>query len=325
MTSGHIVMKSFVFLTPLVWLAGTVLAQTCYTPDGFAVTNPEVAPCKIDPVRTICCHSNRTLAAGSPHESGNVADECLPNGICQNRYTYQGKAEAKFWLEYCTNRDLESGRCMDVCRDARGEKGTSMITPCDGSANSTEWCCGDTVACCGGTSAISFPQRFVGMVNGTIAGSSPTPTPTTTPTPSSLRSPETGNSTSTPAGLPSGTSNPPSPSPPTPPQSPSLSTGAKAGIGIGAVLGALAILGIGFFASKVRRLKKEAQRSRAAEMSLTPSYADLYPDKYQHSGFPPSELPSHPPAELADTVRAAELGDHRESDTGVEGKMPELV
>ena len=285
-------MKSRFLFVHLALLPYAVLAQTCYNTAGIAITDPEVVPCAISPVKSLCCYSNRTLPAGGPHEKGNTADECLASGICQNRFTFEGKPGTTYWLEHCTDRDIESGNCMDICRSSRGPSGTAMITPCDGTNKSEKWCCGDTTACCANANRdlVTFPMEFVGMINGTIASLVTTPTPTPTPTPGFVSSATT--TTGTP--LPTSTSSAPSAAP----QNTGLSTGAKAGIAIGAVLGVLALIGVGFFARKALAWKKEAEGARAANLN-TPSYADLYPSKYEHSGFAPTELPSNPPAELA--------------------------
>jgi hypothetical protein len=297
-------MKSFTFVACLALLPYTALAQTCYSPAGMAITDVQVVPCANNPVRSICCFSNRTLPAGGAHENGNTADECLPSGICQNRFTFQGQPKATYWLEYCTDKDIESGNCMDICRRTRGSEGTSMITPCDGTNSSAQWCCGDTTACCANANAdlVSFPKEFVGMINGTIASLATIATPT--PTPSSTRA---SSSTSAPAT----SSARPTSSPSSTPQSTGLSTGAKAGIGIGAACGVLALIGIIFFARKALAWKREAARAKAYDVN-TPSYADLYPrdaSKFEHSGFPPTELPANPPVELA--APEYEMGDRK--------------
>lgn len=294
-------MKSLpLIIASFTLLPYTTLAQTCYNPAGIAVTDPQVVPCANSPVKSICCYSNRTLPAGGAHENGNTADECLPNGLCQNRYTFQGKSMATYWLEYCTDKDIESGDCMDICRSSRGDSGTSMITPCDGTNTSEKWCCGDTTACCANANRdlVSFPKQFVGMINGTIANLTTTGKSTPTPTPTSSRTPSASTSATS------------TPSPSAVPASTGLSTAAKAGIAIGAVAGVLLLVGVAFFTRKALKWKKEAESARVHDMNK-PSYADLYPAKYEHSGYGPQELPSHPPAELA--APDVELGDHRDS------------
>lgn len=84
------------------------------------------------------------------------------------------------------------------------------MTPCDGSANSTTWCCGDSRYCCGTSSAVTIAQVL------SPATSSPSST-------SGIATPSTSPSAS--SGSSSG-----------------LSTGAKAGVGVGVAVGALAII-----------------------------------------------------------------------------------
>jgi hypothetical protein len=316
-------MRSFVLIA---LLPITALAQTCYSPAGLPVQKEEVVPCALDGVTSICCYTNRTREAGMSHEGGATADECLPNGICQNRFTYQGKAEATYWIEYCTEKDYASGKCMDICASQRGEAGTSMITPCGGQSNSTKWCCGASDDCCSNPNAdsIEIPLVFEGMINGTVASvatAEPTPTPTILTSIASTFPKIT--SQSAPSSLPS-PSQSPSQSPSSSPSvqaTTGLSTGSKAGIGIGVTLGALALVGIGFFARKAMGWKKEAQRAKEANLINPVTSEYFYPDKYHQSGFAPSELPSPPPAELA--VPPAELGNYHESKP--EAKNPNVT
>lgn len=86
------------------------------------------------------------------------------------------------------------------------------MTPCDGTANSTTWCCGDSRYCCGTSSAVTIAQVL------SPATSSPASTST-----SGIATPSTSPSAS--SGSNSG-----------------LSTGAKAGVGVGVAVGALSII-----------------------------------------------------------------------------------
>jgi hypothetical protein len=65
-------------------------AATCYFANGTALPNtPDYAsyqPCASGPVTT-CCGTNRALPAGAIRNEGFTSDECLPNGLCQNRYS----------------------------------------------------------------------------------------------------------------------------------------------------------------------------------------------------------------------------------------------
>lgn len=45
-----------------------------------------------------------------------------------------------------------------------------MMTPCDGTANSTRWCCGDNVECCSGDIGVeTIAQTFTGMIASSTA------------------------------------------------------------------------------------------------------------------------------------------------------------
>jgi hypothetical protein len=302
-------MRSLILVAHFALYPILSLAQKCYSLFGLEVTADEVVPCKLDAVTSICCSTNRTRAPGMSHEGGNTADECLPNGLCQNRFTYEGKPDVTYWVEYCTDKDYKSGKCMDICADQRRDTGAAMITPCDGTNKSEKWCCGKSDACCWNPNkdSITFPQRFEGMINGTVA-SLALAGPTSTESLLGIGSTPTTSTTRT---LISESSTPQSQSPSPLAQSVStglstgLSTGAKAGIAVGAVAGVIALVGAVFFARKAMRWKKEAQRARETNAQTQP-YAKIYPDKYYQAGFAPSELPSLAPAELA--VPPAELG-----------------
>lgn len=100
-----------------------------------------------------------------------------------------------------------------------------QLTPCDGTATSEKWCCGDSTDCCSAGfeyKALYIPQKLSNTSSAQSLYSAQAQNQTTT-----------SNSTSIP-----------------PPVEPAkgLSGGAKAGIGIGAVLGVLVSLAAGFFA-----------------------------------------------------------------------------
>ncbi|KAI9367466.1 hypothetical protein BJX61DRAFT_304092 [Aspergillus egyptiacus] len=116
------------------------------------------------------------------------------------------------------------------------------MTPCDGTARSKYWCCGDNNnACCGTPAAVTIPAQF--------ARESPTPTPSPS------------NNATTPSSTPSST---PSPND----DSSSLSAGAKAGVGVGVGVGSIAIIGCLVFYFLRRRRGRRSTRTMAAPAEL---------------------------------------------------------
>lgn len=70
-------------------------AQTCYFPSGAPLPSTDwfyssMAPCNLPGLETICCATNRTNPSGADMALGNTRDECLPNGLCQNRKLRNG-------------------------------------------------------------------------------------------------------------------------------------------------------------------------------------------------------------------------------------------
>ena len=88
-------MRSLILSLPAVFLARTALAQTssCYFANGTSLPSlpeyNEYQPCSSG-VTTICCGTNRANEAGGDPGKGFTKDECLPNGLCQNRVTSNG-------------------------------------------------------------------------------------------------------------------------------------------------------------------------------------------------------------------------------------------
>lgn len=279
-------------------LASTAVAQDspCHYANGSALREPtDQAPCNLDGVRTICCATNRTNPSGGSLEDGATQDKCLPNGLCRNDF-YDPEADedkrngTTYWLDFCTNSDVTSTDCLDVCRNTRDVGGGTRLTPCDteNPANSTRWCCGDSNVCCtNNAGVVELPQKFVGrpIVSSSSSGSSPT---------SSSTSPPSASTSATQAAESSG-----------------LSTGAKAGIGVGVALGVIALLAAAFFARKAYAYKKRSQvpqSDRMPDPTPVPPPAPGYQpvaqsEKYANSGYAPSELPTQvvPPTELPAT------------------------
>jgi hypothetical protein len=139
---------------------------------------------------------------------------------------------------------------------------TVQLTPCDGTATSKKWCCGDNTDCCAAGveyKALYIPQKLTSKSSALSVAPAPVQNQT-------LSSNSTSNSTS-------------SEPPVAPPKG--LSGGAKAGIGIGVVLGVILSLAAGFFAGYMakRHWKRlDDPKGRAVEVD-----ANQYdPNRYQY-------------------------------------------
>ncbi|KAF2152072.1 hypothetical protein K461DRAFT_294924 [Myriangium duriaei CBS 260.36] len=247
----------------------SVRAGSCSMPNGNSQPN-DYNPCY--PFHTggsFCCDTQ-------PSGNGTGHDTCLSNGLC--KWTENG--DVSWWREGCSNSSWPSDWCLrDVC--GKGDQltinGNAELTPCDGTATSTSWCCGhNNTACCGkgGPEEVILSATLAGLAawqaSSTASASSATSTPSssasTTPPPSSTPSDSAKSSKG-------------------------LSTGAKAGIGIGAAVGGLALIGtLAFILVVLRRKKANASASTQSyhEMDNPESTYDLY--RASSAKDSPSEL-----------------------------------
>lgn len=132
------------------------------------------------------------------------------------------------------------------------------MTSCDGTANSTTWCCGDNAGCCNTSSAITIAQKLGEHTSTSTLHLIPSSTST------SLISSPTSTSSSSSSS------------------SPQLSGGVIAGIAVGSVLGAMAFLAIisfSFILWKKKRIQRENETQGLA-INLRP-------------GSRPQELENH--------------------------------
>lgn len=231
-----------------------------------------MVPCPQKSLETICCALNRTIPSGGDTANGDARDECMPNGLCLSKYLSEGYTRQSYWRNYCTEKDWSSGKCLNVCAENK-LGGTAVrnapLVPCDGTANSTRWCCGESCSCDDETNVVSLPAIFgQPLVTNSVS----------LPTSSSTTSSPTASATNV-----NGNTNQNS-------ENKGLSTGAKAGIGVAAAIGALVLLGLGLFAMKALQWRKKAA---VVQQSSAPEW------KYSHTA--PTvfhELPPAPPAEL---------------------------
>ena len=141
---------------PLFLLLTTLPSSlaTCYLPNGTEHLDSGTSRCASsidDPLYYTCCQSGWVNPPGGDVKNGPTADECLPNGLCQNRgfSSVQGQ-EVPEWTHFyrvnCANENWEG--CINVCKDGDLANDSAQMTPCDGTPTSEFWCCGDSNECC---------------------------------------------------------------------------------------------------------------------------------------------------------------------------------
>ncbi|RYN86201.1 hypothetical protein AA0120_g8293 [Alternaria tenuissima] len=141
---------------PLFLLLTTLPSSlaTCYLPNGTEHLDSGTSRCASsidDPLYYTCCQSGWVNPPGGDVKNGPTADECLPNGLCQNRgfSSVQGQ-EVPGWTHFyrvnCANENWEG--CINVCKDGDLANDSAQMTPCDGTPTSEFWCCGDSNECC---------------------------------------------------------------------------------------------------------------------------------------------------------------------------------
>ncbi|OKL63291.1 hypothetical protein UA08_01719 [Talaromyces atroroseus] len=153
-------------------------------------------------------------------------------------------------------------------------KSDTQVTPCDGTANSTTWCCGNSTSCCGTSDAVTIAPTLSGYTSSTTSSStsSATVSPTTTASASSLPSATSG-----------------------------LSAGAKAGIGVGVAVGAIAIIFAAFLFWRRRAAYRGLQNNSGPALPLSktgsvkePQEADSNVYHEMDTRAPIFELPGEP-------------------------------
>lgn len=96
---------------------------TCFLPNGTAHQDEGTSRCSSisgSPLYNTCCQTQWPNPPGGDVINGPTADECMPNGLCQNRgFSSAPGQEAEPWTHfyrvYCANANWEG--CLDVCRD----------------------------------------------------------------------------------------------------------------------------------------------------------------------------------------------------------------
>lgn len=125
------------FLTFSLALASSPFVHaTCFLPNGTANPSTGAAPCSSDPsdpLSAVCCNTQWSNPPGGDLKFGQPQDECLPNGLCQNRgmSTKEGQEMppwTHFYRVYCANED--GSGCVGVCDT--GVSKYSSLFQCDG-------------------------------------------------------------------------------------------------------------------------------------------------------------------------------------------------
>ncbi|KAF2994170.1 hypothetical protein E8E13_001256 [Curvularia kusanoi] len=256
---------------------------------------PKYQPCPGDDgLGTVCCATYGLLPAWS---NGLTQDGCLPNGLCQNRRTTSNnERETTYWIDFCTEygQNNATGKCLDVCQRTDETK-TNQITPCDGTANSTRWCCGQSNACCASNVDVVTLDQVLGQVSSSTSIQSSTATSSSSPTSSSTSAPPTPTASG--KANASGIANPGQGNGDS--SSSGLGGGAIAGIAIGVIAGVALTAAALFFA------RRASQKKRAATVvSGGSSVAELpYNQVPQEIGATTkyayvAEVPGAPPSEL---------------------------
>ncbi|RYO16594.1 hypothetical protein AA0111_g11360 [Alternaria arborescens] len=306
-------MRSLLSLTSLSLLVLPTVAQTgivgtCYLANGTALpTDPiynQYQPCQSGGPSTICCGIFRDNVAGGNITAGDTMDECLPNGLCQNRATTtDGVEETKFFVDFCADDNIDSPNCLNVCDQVRDSFGIARITPCDtGRADSDRWCCGDSTACCtSNVGVVKLPQIMGAAVSSSRAG-----LPTTAP----VSKVSSASTASTPTMGTEAPNKSPSAAVGNTGEDPSVTGGVIAGIVISGVIGLALLAAAVFFARRASKYKREAAASKYAQdiAGCLPQNPDqgqmsdyqkyMHDSQHTYSSAQPSELPPAPPSEL---------------------------
>jgi hypothetical protein len=153
-----------------------------------------------------------------------------------------------------------------------------VVTPCDGTANSSIWCCGGSDSCCAPDSTV--PRYTIARVFAASVSATSSPVASSSSW-TSIASGTTATLSTSNSATASANDNPSSDG--------GLSTGAKAGVGIGAAVGALALIGLGMFITKALQWRKKLREDEGTAQSYTP-VSHGAPNLYQAEGTPVLEL-----------------------------------
>ncbi|RAO70580.1 uncharacterized protein BHQ10_006592 [Talaromyces amestolkiae] len=209
----------------------------------------------------MCCGTNRSNPSGGSRDNGFTADTCLENGLCQNVWQTRDDngttvENVGYFRDQCTSTDWENGGCLNICtaetnpNDGGNSNTVTQVTPCNGLANATTWCCGNSTDCCGSTSAITIAQKLAQPTSSSASSSSSTTT--------SFRTSALTTTTTEPSPAATTSSIHSSTSSPSASASSGLSTSAKVGVGISIAVAATAALAALVFFIFIRRRNRNS-------------------------------------------------------------------
>ncbi|KAJ4332769.1 hypothetical protein N0V87_008127 [Didymella glomerata] len=289
----------FLSIAPFIALAAA--QGKCRFPNGTLLPDDPAwniyQPCLAEngPVTTCCA-----LARSNP-PYGNISleytqDECLPNGVCMNRITSnEGERLTTWFIDYCTEggQEDEATKCANVCSTGNQEL-TAKITPCDGTKNSTKWCCGGSTDCCSGDSNIKPVElaQILGAVSSSVVSGITSATSSATSIGSQASA--SGAASSAPTAANTQSSGPQG-----------LRGGAIAGIVVGALVGLALVAAALFFARRASQKKKARYGPPPGTEHPQPVEAPAYspgPERQEMSSTVKyahvAEMPGPPPIEL---------------------------
>ncbi|KZM18430.1 uncharacterized protein EKO05_0001324 [Ascochyta rabiei] len=263
----------FLFELALAQVSGQA---TCYFANGTATPKtPDYLQYQACSGSAICCGLNRSNPSNGDPAKGFTKDECLPNGLCQNRVTENGVGKVSYWVDFCTNSDVSGGGCLDVCHETKNAFGNTALTPCDGTATSDRWCCGGKTDCCtSNVGVVQLAQVLGGSLSSIVSASRSSTIPSSAESfraaaTESSTSPASADASSTPSST-GAASGPNSSSSSSSGSGSKLSGGAIAGIVIGALAGVALLAAAIFFARRAAMWKKKA--SATPETGVVPPY-----------------------------------------------------
>ncbi|CAI6332585.1 unnamed protein product [Periconia digitata] len=175
----------FVSLAVAVSSLASTASATCYSPNN--ITRQYFQECTDEPGKiSMCCALDRPRAFGGPGDKGPVADKCISNGLCMNTRLHVDKNIniTEYWRGDCS---IETGSddplCLrDLCTE-RSVHGSTALTPCDGTPDSEDWCCGkNTTSCCGTSTAIKLAKVFSAELRPVAVSQSSSPSSSSKPT-----------------------------------------------------------------------------------------------------------------------------------------------
>ncbi|KAJ5110136.1 hypothetical protein N7532_002781 [Penicillium argentinense] len=127
-----------------VVLFPSLLAATCYAPDGTE-SDSRFQPCiSIEGTPSMCCRLNDT-----------DADICLSSGLCL------WESKNAYYRDWCTQKDWDTPFCLskNLCTGPNDRVSQSTVmTRCEGADT---YCCGDDRDCCNGNETFTVAPTLV--------------------------------------------------------------------------------------------------------------------------------------------------------------------